>query len=199
MHTVEDRDGMRVLVVTSMQDLSSMQSGSLEIIEGNKLEEPTAIVHANDIAKYYGLDIRDVWPLVHANAMGQRVSYNSTPTEDKDSPTPGKPILPMTKNSNRNERYWVDGYDTHGNKTKVERVRRVPYVQEPDDGVYAKYTDVLYFADSQGWTKGGGKPKSKEAQQTTSDLSVLSQQIAELTKLMTMQVQLSLDEKKARK
>ena len=117
---------------------------------------------------------------------GRRVAYN---TGDF-----GKP-----KDANRNERYWRDGTDIHGNKTKVERIRRVPYVQEADDGMYVKYTDVLYFADSQGWTKGGGKPKSKEAQQTTSDLSLLSQQIAELTKLMTLQVQLSLDEKKARK
>jgi hypothetical protein len=186
MHTVEDRDGMRVLVVTSMQDSASFDSGEQVIIEGKQLEEPTPIVHVNDIAKFYGLDVRDVWPLVHANAMGQRVAYN---TGDF-----GKP-----KDANRNERYWRDGTDIHGNKTKVERIRRVPYVQEADDGMYAKYTDVLYFADSQGWTKGGGKPKSKEAQQTTSDLSVLSQQIAELTKLMTMQVQLTLDEKKARK
>ena len=71
MHTVEDRDGMRVLVVTSMQDLASFESGEQVIIEGKQLEEPTPIVHANDIAKFYGLDVRDVWPLVHANAMGQ--------------------------------------------------------------------------------------------------------------------------------
>ena len=178
-----------------------MEKGVITIIEGKKLvdddgnEDPVRIVHFTDVAKYYNLDVRDVWPLVWSNAMGQRVAYNGTPTD----PVTGNPILPMTKNSNRNERYWTDGKDANGNATKVERIRRVPHVVDPDDGMYAKLSDVLYFADSQGWTKGGGKPKSKEAQQTTSDLSILSQQIAELTKLMTMQVQLTLDEKKARK
>lgn len=186
MHTYGDHEGMKTLIVTSMQDSSTMESGEKVIIEGMQLEHPLEIVHANDIAKFYGINIREVWPLVHANAMGNRVAYN------------GGMVL-TGKNANRNERFWKLIKDANGNEVKVERVRRVPHNPEMDDGMYVQLEDLLYFAETQGWTKGGGKPKSKEHLQTTSDLSVLSQQIAELTKLMGAFVTLSVEEKVAAK
>lgn len=184
MHTYGNHEGMKTLIITSMQDSSTFESGVQVIIEGVKLEEPTEIVHYTEIAKFYGLNNRDVWPLVHSNAMGNRFAYNGGETL-------------KGKNANRNERFWKTITDANGNQTKVERIRRVPYTSELDDGMYVKLEDVLYFADSQGWTKGGGKPKSKEAQQTTSDLSLLSQQIAELTRMMALTVEMQLTEKKA--
>ena len=158
MHAALDIDGMRVLAVSKFQDRVDKQKRPLP---GRTFDPPLQIVHARDIASYYGLDIRDVWPAVHGNEMGQRVPYN-TGTQ---------------KASNRTEHYWRPEQDAYGQTHMIEDVREVPQTVDIDDGIYARLSDVLYYAKAKGWAKGAGLPQG--ANQAATDVAGIASAVVQ--------------------
>ncbi len=156
-HTVMDRDGMKVLVVKQMNKRFDKNGKELPQRKFDNLE----IVHASEIARYFGIDMQDVgigdnrvlgaWSLVHGNHMGQRVPYNDESTQ------PGNINLRTFKEI-KNERGQV--IDTE--EVIVEKAAPV----ETDDGMYARHADVLRYAAANGWSKGGGWPHKAKPQQT---------------------------------
>lgn len=154
MHQVEDRDGLRVLVVSDMQKHFHPQTG--EELPSRKLN--TTIVHGKDIAEYYGIPyrtiigadpvrdyVKGVWELIFDNEIGLRVNYNSEMT-DKDT------IEAMTwVNDKRNSDGMVISKKLERKQFRVSR--------ETDDGMYVRYDDLMEYVAAQGWTKGGGRPK----------------------------------------
>ena len=150
-HTLIDRDGMQVLVVSDLGARFDLESG-LEI--KRRAIDNLAIVHSTEIARYYGIEHADVgtgdhkvvgvWNLVHDNIIGQRVAYNS---ETKTT-------------SDRYIRDWILLKDGQGRAYDTKEViKEVPQVLDTDDGNYVRYDDLMKFAKAQGWTKGGGLPE----------------------------------------
>lgn len=175
-HAVEDRDGMRVLVVTDLGRRFHPDTG--QEIPARRVD--AALVHSTEIARYYGLphasvfDHRGnmveagVWELVHQNTIGLRVNYN---TEDKRA-------------DNKDVREWDRIKDQAGHviDTKEKIVRH--YGQsETDDGMYARYDDVIRYAKANGWTPGGGWPKKDQVvvQSAPLDPTMLAQIVAATT------------------
>ncbi len=160
-HTVRDHDGMKVLVVHDMERRFDDDGKLVSSKAMNDLE----IVHAQEIARYYGIPLRTIgrgdneipgtWAMVFSNEIGQRVPYNTEETRPGD----------------RNVRVWKVIKDAAGNpmdtEEKVVRAKvhydgnkptGFPLVDELDDGMYVRLEDLLTYAAAQGWTKGGGRP-----------------------------------------
>ena len=158
MHTIIDAGGMRVLAVSKFQDRVDKRKRPLP---GRSFDPPLEIVHARDIAAFYGLDIRDVWPAVHGNEMGQRVPYNT-----------GTQMA-----SNRTEHYWRPEQDAYGQTHMIEDEREVPQTVDTDDGIYARLSDVLYYAKAKGWAKGAGLPQG--ANQAATDVAGIASAVVQ--------------------
>ena len=162
-HTTEQRDGMEVLVVSDMGRRFDPETGKeLKVRQVNNLP----IVHASEIARYYGLDLPDtgygdnlrlgVWSLVNHNMIGQRVNYNSE-SEAK---------------SDRIVRHWEIIKDPMGKPVDTKStLKEEKVVVETDDGMYARLDDVLRFAAANGWTPGGGWPSKVGAPAPQSDVA----------------------------
>lgn len=168
MHKIDNRDGMRIFQIHQMQARSDKRGRP---IVGKSFDPPLEIMHASDIAEYYGLDIRDVWPLVHENLMGQRVPYNTG----------------ETKQDSHTERHWVTELDDHNQPQQVEAVREVPITMDIDDGMYMRLKDVLYYAKAKSWTKDGGLPVSAAQAAASSDIA----QLVEIVKVLLTKEQMA--------
>ena len=154
-HTIEDRDGMQVLVVSDMGARFDPETG-LEI--KRRGVDNLAIVHSSEVARYYGIEHADVgmgdrrvvgvWNLVHDNIIGQRVAYNSETQAESD----------------RYIRDWLVLKDGQGRAYDTkEIIKAVKQVLDTDDGNYVRYDDLVKFAKAQGWTRGGGLPLANPA------------------------------------
>lgn len=161
-HSIRDHDGMAVVVV---HDMNRRYDEDGKLISSKEMDN-TEIVHAKEIAKYYNIPLRTIgkgdneipgiWAIVHSNEIGQRVPYNTEETR------PGE----------CNYRIWRVIKDAAGNPMDTEeRIIRStvhreaggkadggPLVEELDDGMYVRLSDLLPYAEAQGWTKGGGRP-----------------------------------------
>lgn len=168
MHTDKNHDGMAVFVVSEMHKRHDEDGNE---IPGKPMPN-VEIVHVNEIANYYGLDPRDVWPLVHGNVMGQRVAYNTEDMVDDD----------------RSVREWKVLKNGAGQPTDTKEViKSVKYKLETDDGMYAKLSDVLRYARIEGWTKGGGLPTTTK--QVEASASATDAKIDKLTDAITVLAQ----------
>lgn len=165
-HNEIDRDGMKVLVVSDMGARFDLETG-LEI--PRRSVENLEIVHASEIARYYGLDLGDVglgdnrvlgtWSLVHLNLIGQRVAYNNDQQEVSD----------------RYIRDWRVIKDSRGVPVDTkEIVKAEKQILDIDDGMYVRYADLVKFAKAQGWTPGGGWPAKSHAAPTVDIAAIVA-------------------------
>lgn len=161
MHTIQEVDGMRVHTVTQMQNTKDRKNRSRP---GRKFDQPLQLVHAKDIATFYGMDIRDVWPLVFENAMGNRVPYNTG----------------ENRVNNRITRQWIETVDDLGRPHKEQELVEEEFIEDLGDGMFMELHDVLYFANSQGWEKGKGMPKNKEQAKANDQMGQLLELLSQL-------------------
>jgi hypothetical protein len=196
-HTERSQDGMKVLVLQDMERkfddngtlLSSKDMGGLEV------------VHATEIARYYGIPLRDIgkgdnlipgiWTMVFENTFGQRVPYNHEKTDP---------------NSNRNIRQFSEIKDAAGKTVDTKEVivrskfhhrdsgkleRGMPLAFETDDGMYVKLSDLLEYAEAQGWRKGAGRPhieaKAKNSASIDEKLDKLTDTLTALAQIVAAQ------------
>ena len=159
-HTYEEReDGLRVVVVGDLTKRYDPLTKK-EIAQRDAPAEP--IVHASEIARYYGIPLRTigsgdnevpgVWAMVHTNEIGQRVPYN---TEES---RPNHRYIRIHEHV-----YSAAGIpiDTRERIIENKNAQPIQYAMtdEVDDGMYVRLSDLLEYANAQGWTKGGGWPK----------------------------------------
>lgn len=152
-HDIIDHDGMRVLRVSDMHRRFDPKTGEpLPVRQVN-----ADIVHYTAIAEYYGLDPRDVWPLVHQQVMGPRVPYN---TEDKQPGTRQirrwKIITDKQTGQPLDTKEEIVETNVHWDGNKLTGV---PIIDDQDDGMYVRLKDVERYAKAQGWRKGAGLPE----------------------------------------
>ena len=157
-----NEDGMEVLTLTEMNrrfdkngnELARRQLGNLEV------------VHAKQIAEYYGLDYADVgygdnvqlgvWSLVHRNIIGQRVPFNNEETVECD-------LIKFD---------WEVIKDGTGKPIDTKEIRvEQKFQAETDDGMYVRLSDLKRYAKRQGWTKGGGWPAKNAPAAPTVDVA----------------------------
>jgi hypothetical protein len=176
-HDVSDHDGMKVLTVHQMNKRFDKNGKELPVRDMKGLQ----IVHASEIADYYGLDLQDVgfgdnrqigvWTLVHQNMIGQRVPYNS------------EEIKPL----DRIVRVWKEIKDARGLTVDTEEIilvnkdpTKYEVMQETDDGMYARLDDVLRYARANGWSKGGGWPAKNQKQANVDIAAIVAAVLAAL-------------------
>jgi hypothetical protein len=162
-HTEKDHDGMKVLVVADMNARFDEEGKQVSAIDMEGLE----IVHATEIAKYYGVPLRSigqgdnevkgVWAMVHANEFGLRVPYNSEASRRGNRNVRAWKVLKDANGNPLNTKEEIKRYTTHHNDSGAA-MRDLPLIEELDDGMYAKLADVLEYAAAQGWKKAGGRP-----------------------------------------
>ena len=154
-HSVIDKDGMRVLVVSDMNKLFDPETG-LEL--KRRAVDNLEIVHSTEIARYYGLDHNDVgfgdskvmgvWNYVYGNLIGTRVPYNT----DEEVP------------AERFVRAWEILKDGQGRPYDTkEKVVGQKFLKNADNGMYVRHSDLVKFAKAQGWKKDGGWPVKNQA------------------------------------
>jgi hypothetical protein len=150
-HTKETReDGLAVLVVSDMNRRLDPRTG--KPLAARKFDD--VIVHAKAIAEYYKIPMRDIgqgdnripgiWSMVHENTIGMRVNYNN---EEKTA-------------SDRYVRKWEKIFNDAGQPIDTkETIVREDHEVETDDGMYVRLSELLEYAEANGWTKGGGRPQ----------------------------------------
>lgn len=197
-HTVRNHDGMKVLVVHDMNRRYD-EDGNLTL---SKEMGDLEIVHASEIAKYYGIplrtigrgdnEVRGIWAMVFDNEIGQRVPYNSEETKPGDRNIRTWRVKRKDADGNPIEREEkvvraTKSWDQNGDQ-KSQLAGNVPILDEIDDGMYVRLEDVLIFAEGQGWTKGGGRPGAavamKVAAANDEKLDKMMEAITALTKLV---------------
>jgi hypothetical protein len=196
-HTLREHDGLKVYVVTDMDRRFDEEGKLLSSKEVDNLE----LVHASDIAKYFGIPLRDIgkgdslvpgiWTMVFENTFGQRVPYND------DHQIPG----------DRNVRQFVEIKDATGKvvDTKEKIVlskfhhrdsgkleRGMPLLIDTCDGMFVRLSDLLEYAEAQGWKKGAGRPhvegKAKNSASVDEKLDKLTDLVTGLATIMAQQV-----------
>jgi len=179
-HKVEDRGGLKVTLISQMQDRADKVG---KTIPGRSFDPPLETVQVRDIAEYYGIDIRDIWPLVFESQMGQRVPYNN-----------GTEVI-----SDHTERKQVEQVDVLGRPHMEPQVVTVKHMAETDDGMYAKLKDVLRWAKQHGWVPGGGLPEDMAARHQQTDMADIKEMLKGLTEAVTVLAKLQAQQMSSRK
>jgi len=181
-HTIEDRAGLKVLNVGFMNRRLDPKNPRKEL-PAKKLDD--VLVHASEISRYYGIPLQSIglgdnrvpgiWELVHSNAIGLRIPYNSE----------------TSKRGDFTERRWEKQFDTMdrpiGSEEKVVNTdvylapdprAGQPVMVDTDDGMYVRYSDLLLYAEANGWKKGGGRPKAKTEIEMGGMAAIIAQAVA---------------------
>lgn len=169
-HTYETReDGLRVVVVGELTKRYDPITKK-EVAQRDAPAEP--IVHASEIAKYYGIPLRDigetpgVWSLVHTNVIGQRVPYNTEETR------PNHRYIRIHEHVFNQAGLPID---TRERIIENKNAQPIQYAMtdETDDGMYVRLSDLLEYAAAEGWSKGGGWPKHQPVAAPAVDVAAI--------------------------
>ena len=164
-HEFTEIDGMKVLVVSAMNRRFDENGVELHTRE---FPEKLQIVHAEEIARYYGLDYQDVgygdnripgvWSLVHGNIIGQRVPYNAETSAPLDRQVI---VWEVIKDGRGMPIDTKEVIKINDNKTPGQT--HYELTQETDDGMYVRLDDLMKFAKVRAGQKGqGSRPRPRK-------------------------------------
>lgn len=193
-HTIKDVDGLKVYVVSDMNRRYDEDGNLVSQKDMGGLE----IVHARDIATYYNIPLHTIgkganavpgiWSMVHDNEIGQRVPYNTEETKSGDRHIRTWKILKDANGEPRDTKEMVIKTTRHwdAGKSGAGLLTDKPLLDEIDDGMYVKLSDLRDYASVMGWEKGKGRPGQAAKIAATNDekLDKMAEAITALTKLV---------------